>query len=261
MTVPHLNMDEAQNATGPYHDGEHRLIGRSSIMYNRSLACQARPSGSGATGFDYVGYFGATTTAPASSVQTNGDDASGPWQTCTTSATINTDAGSIPTPNTVFFRGSWAHEFRANIKLGATLTTARYWIGLFRATPMALTANPTTADIAAFRYDTGLDGTAFLRTVTANNVASTVTALTAADGAAVSASKRFDLRIKIEAIQGAAPNKVMFYIDDTLVRVELATLPRADQYLMPIAAVRCLAGSAARAITINQIINSTTPVY
>jgi hypothetical protein len=253
--IGRLSSDEFIQATGPYHDGEHRLLGR--MLYNRQQAVYARPSG---IVMDYVNMPGATTTPEGTG--TNADDSTGPYVRWTTSTTINTDAGQPFTPATVFGRASWGAEFRANIKIGATLTNARYFVGLFSADPMA-SADPAV-HAAAFRYDTVADGTAFWRLYsndgTTTGLVTPLTATIQRGVGTIVASQRYDLRIKIEALQGAAPNKIVFFINDKLVGFHSYELPGATTYIMPWAQVRCLAASAARTIDINQIILNTQPI-
>jgi hypothetical protein len=253
VTVNRLNHDEFRQATGPYHDGDHRILGR--MFYNRQQGYYARPSG---TVVDLVNMPGATVTPEGTA--TNADDADGAWTRWATSTTNDSDAGPTLTPATVFARPSWGIEARAWVRFQTSVATMRAWVGCVASDPMG-SSDPAIHG-AAFRYDTGagIDTTAFWRCWTNDGSGAGSVTITTVP---IALATKYDLRIKVEALQGAIPNKVMFFINDTLVATHMTNLPGATgtPYVMPWAQVRhIVAGGTASAIEINQFIFNSQPI-
>lgn len=170
----------------------------------------------------------------------NADAADGCWLRISTTAT-NGNVAKINTPNVV--RRDWLPEAAFFAKVGATLTSARHWVGLFSGDPSG-SATPSL-HLAGFRYDTAADGTAFWRCVTAAGSATqTVTVTTVA----VTASAAYRLRIT-----SADANTVDFFINDVLVARHTTNLPTATTALQLWAAVTALSASA-RTLDVNRII-------
>lgn len=108
------------------------------------------------------------------------------------------------------------------VRIGTTITNIRHWFGLFSATPA--TASDPVIHGMGFRYDTGVDGTAFWRCWTNDGVAGgTVTTTTVA----FTADTTYRLMIVVDA--GGA--SIRFYIDDVLVATHVADLPAVAQNL------------------------------
>jgi hypothetical protein len=115
-------------------------------------------------------------------------------------------------------RGIWVCRF----KTGSDITSIRFWLGLFTASP-ASASDPASHHIAAFRYDTGVDGTAFWRTVTKDGT--TINA--AASSIAIAADTIYIFRIELDA------SAVRFYSGTTLVATHTTNLPTSSQTMGP----------------------------
>jgi hypothetical protein len=124
--------------------------------------------------------------------------------------------------------GIWVCRF----KTGADITNIRLWLGLFSGNPSGA-ADPAL-HIAGFRYDTGVDGTAFLRTVTKDGT--TINA--AASTLAMAADTKYLLRIELDA------SEVRFYSSGTLLATHTANLPTASQTMAPCVTLTNLAASS-----------------
>ena len=97
---------------------------------------------------------------------TSADDASGTWLNNATTTTSGNASGIVSAVFAIV-RRDWQPEYMTRIKTDPTaITSLRYWIGLFSASPDAIARGTGTIHMAAFSYDTGIDGTAFWRTVT-----------------------------------------------------------------------------------------------
>jgi hypothetical protein len=115
-------------------------------------------------------------------------------------------------------RGVWVCRF----KTGADITSIRLWLGLFTASP-STASDPASQHIAAFRYDTTADGTAFWRTVTKDGT--TINA--AASSLAIAADTIYLFRIELDA------SEVRFYSGTTLLATHTANLPTSSQTMAP----------------------------
>lgn len=159
---------------------------------------------------------------------TNTDDADGPWINQATTATTGNASGWVPAAY-VYTRPGWRPDVRMRIKTVAAgdLSGVRLLFGLFSAVPDAI--NPGTLHGAWFRYDTGIDGTAFWRTCTGAGAAPTVATTTVA----VAAATVYRMRIEFVGPRGGNPTSIRFYINDVLVSTHVATLPLANQTMSP----------------------------
>jgi hypothetical protein len=100
------------------------------------------------------------------------------------------------------------------------LTAVRHWVGLFSTSPDA--SGTPNIELAAFRYDTGIDGTAFWRCVTiAGTGTSNETTVTTV---AVAVVKHTFCTMLLAAT-------VEFYVDDVLVATHTTYLPALATYL------------------------------
>lgn len=230
-----LGMDNVSGRPRAFIEGEDRLmphvdevIGSGKrrmwgIQQNASLTTIAQ------TGF-----------ATAPTVNTPGagavvhDDASGNGQFIeyATGATLNADAGWL---SSAFSQTQRIYRFiyDAWIKTGADVTNVRFWIGMFSATPMA-SATPAI-HAAAFRYDTGADGTAFWRIVTIDGTTTNAQATTQS----IAANTVYRLRI----VWLAGTNTVRFLINGTDFGSSTGNLPTTTQNLGHVEQVRALAAA------------------
>ena len=149
----------------------------------------------------------------------NADDSTGPWLQHTSGAVAGNASGVISTAFTLFQRG-WSTSGLFHCRHSGDTLAQRVWIGFFSGNPDA-SATPSL-HLAAFRYDTAADLTAFWRCVTAAGTATqTVTETTVAVTANAANVFRIDMR----------PNDVKFYINITLVATHTTNLPTATQGL------------------------------
>ena len=129
------------------------------------------------------------------------------------------------------FRRDQVPEATFTVKTGTVITNLRTWVGFASTASTMLSqdlpgSGGSSLHCAAFRYNTGVDGTAFWRTVTADGSAETVTTTTAA----VTTNTRYILRIVTSA------SDVKFYVDGTLVATHTTNLPGASTNLQWLAA-------------------------
>lgn len=165
------------------------------------------------TGHTSVGMIGAPTITSAAGAA-SGDTINRPMLTIATGAVAN-GVAEVITPSMNFIRRCWSPTLVFPFLIPNPATNVRIWIGIFNASLAALAANPTTQHVAALRYDTGLDGTAFWRSVTCDGATANVNTTTAAVVAAAESVYRFEM-------EGAVVN---FYIDDVLIAQHVANLP------------------------------------
>jgi hypothetical protein len=172
--------------------------------------------------------FAVTTTTFA-----NLEDATGVYADYSTAAAAGSDAyifsGSLT-------RRDYEPSFVATFKTGTAITDVRHWIGLFSAFSFG-SATPAI-HYAAFRYDTGADGTAFWRCVTDSGTGAPTVTTT---GVAVATNTRYRFAISMTS------TSVYFYINNLLVATHTATLPGAATNLQMESGVRAL-GAAVRSL-------------
>lgn len=186
------------------------------------------------TTISQIGYATVPTvnTSTAAAVH---NDASGNGQFIEydTSATINTNSGWI---SSAFSQSQRIYRFiyDAWIKTGADITSVRYWMGMFSATPMA--ASDPAVHAAAFRYDTGVDGTAFWRAYT-NDAVSTGTVTTG--GVAIAANTAYRLRI----VWATGTATVRFFVNGTNIANHTTDLPTTTQDLGHVEQIQNLAAA------------------
>ena len=107
----------------------------------------------GATTVSTVGLAAAPTR---NNTLSNGDDANAPWLTHTTGSSSGNSSGVISAAFTIL-QSSWSPQYYTNVKTGATITSIRYWVGLFSANPDS--SSTPAANYVAFRFDTGASDT------------------------------------------------------------------------------------------------------
>jgi len=132
-------------------------------------------------------------------------------------------------------RRDWLPVFSARVLTHSNIASTRLWLGLFSTDPKS-TGAATAIHCAAIGYDTGIDGTAFWRSITSNGAAETRTAL----ATAIATSTSYTIRIECQA------SSVLFYINDVLVRTETSTLPTSTQLLGVALRITTLTGAAKR---------------
>lgn len=150
-----------------------------------------------------------------------------------TGAVINVNSGWI---STAFSQSQRIYRFiyDAYIKTGADIANVRYWMGMFSATPMAA-ADPAV-HAAAFRYDTGVDGTAFWRAYT-NDAVTTGTVTTTTTAIAINTT----YRLRIVWAVGTAT--VRFFINGVSVASHTTDLPTTTQNLGHVEQIQNLAAA------------------
>lgn len=185
-------------------------------FYTRREMQYLKDGGSGVATFTTLGHAAPTTSGTISGVDTTNN----PFARFVTGASSGNSAGVI---SGAILRRDWDVDITFHINTGNTITDYRLWAGMTSADLNAV-ATPTTQHVAAFRYDTGVDGTAFWRTVTNDGVgAATVTTTTTAFASATS----YRLRVRTSTSRG----DIRFYIDDVLVATHTATRPGNTTYL------------------------------
>lgn len=163
----------------------------------------------------------------------NADDSEGPWISHTTGS-VSGNATSVRSdllPTAV--RRDWQPDIEFMVKLGATISSYRFWAGLFDAVPNS--ASDPTLNGAAFRYATDVDGTAFWRCWSNDNSGGGSVTTTSV---AVAANGTYRLRIKCNA------SDIEFYIDDVLVATHSSNLPVATTMLGYNISLATLTGSS-----------------
>jgi lysophospholipase L1-like esterase len=189
--------------------------------------------------------FGALTTLPTftdSAAAANTDDEFCSRRSINTTAILN-NASKVLSAFTLVRRG-WMPEFTAVVKTGGTLTTVRYWIGLFSADPSG-SASPAIS-LAAFRFDTGAPDTNW---AVATKDGTTLNAKGTA--IAITASTIYELAIVARGTAGSAPTSYDFYINDFPAGSLTANLPATGLVLGVGATVTALA-AAARSIELSR---------
>ncbi|WP_239404564.1 hypothetical protein [Frankia sp. Cj3] len=173
----------------------------------------------------------------------NADDADGPLIGYT-SDTTNRTMGWVSSNFSGYAQAQWAPLFYARVKTDpSAVTSVRYYIGLASSDLSSLSADPTTQHAAAFRYDTGLDGTAFWRSVTCDGTAAEVQATTQA----IAVDTAYHLVVEVNAARTA----VRFLINDVLLTTHTTRVPGASTGLGYF--VRLVNLGAARAIKVGRV--------
>lgn len=190
----------------------------------------------------------APTVATTNITASADDQAAGPLAKYLTTAAASVDAGVITAFGPVQAR--WAPLFYARIQTDASaITSTRLAVGLVSA-DVASNAGPastgayTTAQVAMFRFDTGVDGTNFWRTVTGNATTATVTTTTAA----IAADTSYELVIEVNS----AGTSIRFWVGTTLVATHTTNLPSTSAALGVTARLRTLTTSA-RALRLGRL--------
>lgn len=143
---------------------------------------------------------------------TSEDRADGPLLRTPTNGTINNVAGVLSSGFAVV-QPSWLPEYTTTLVLGPAVDFVRVWAGLFSADPGGHAAPPIR--IAAFRYDTTLDGTVW-RCVTSDGTNRTETATTVA----ITAGQRYQLRVRF-----VDAGTVEFYINGAWATTHASNTP------------------------------------
>lgn len=120
------------------------------------------------------------------------------------------------------------------IKTYTDITNMRLWLGVSSVDPSS-ESNPASAHMAAFRYDTGVDATAFWRVCTKDGTTMNAQATTAA----ITADTRYEGRVAFPDLNTAA-----FYLNGSLVGTSTTNLPAAATGLLVVASCTNLAASA-----------------
>lgn len=175
----------------------------------------------GAASITTVGLLAAPTLTATT---TTADSIDGKWMNHATTAIIGNASGVIAALFTIV-RRDWETEYITTIRTDPTNTSVRYWMGLFSAAPDLIVRGIGTIHIAAFSYDTGIDGTAFWRTCTSGGGVNTFTTTTTTQS--IQPNTKYIMRI----VCSNTSNDIKFYINNTLVSTHSATLPTSTQLL------------------------------
>lgn len=184
----------------------------------------------GGTGFEYSGIDAARWDASGSTI-VNGDDSDGPAVTFTTSGALYGSA--MMRTRDVVARAEWGTSITWRVKTGASIANYRVHAGLF-AGVLPQSVASYSVELAAFRYSTDVDGTAYWRCLTCDG--SSTTSTTAATAIATSTS--YLLRIDVTT------SSVLFYINGTLVATHTTNLPAAATKLSAIVSLVALTAAA-----------------
>ena len=190
----------------------------------------------GATTITTVG-GAATLSQVGTATPSSQDNSTRPREQHLTGA-VSGNAGGRQTSATIIQR-SWGGGMCMAYSMGPNISNVRHWCGLSSAA-LDQVGTPTTEHVAAFRYDTGVDGTAFWRTVTCDG--SAVTTTTTSVAAANDTTKPGGWNMRIEWDTG----NVYFYIDDALVSTHTTNLPGSTTMLGVRASVTTLTTAAKR---------------
>lgn len=196
----------------------------SDLYANREMQALAN---AGAATLTTVGFTAAPTVT---GTQTSTDDADGPWNNFASGA-VSGNVGGLNSAATVAQR-NWNPEFVAYIKLPATITSCRYWIGLFSGAPTGADTN-ASVHAAGFRFSTGAGDTTWQCVTCDGSTQSTVDSTVAA-----TASTAYRLRVRLQASQ------VLFYVNDVLRRTATVNLPAVATMLSWYATVTTTASQA-----------------
>lgn len=194
--------DGADGATGPAG------ADASFVTKRRSGFVQTDRAGASATThITNVGNVGATVNASSTA---SGEDSDGPALNFTTATTINNTARLrlITAP----FRMDHLPHFLTAIKMPASLTGGRTWIGLTTADPAA--SDSPANNSAMFRYTNGVDTnwTCITRDGATDNPQDS--------GVTVTGGGLYILEVKV-----VSTSSIEFYINGTLVKTLIANLP------------------------------------
>lgn len=160
----------------------------------------------GLTTFSAVGMPAPTVDGGSS----DGDHLAGPFLIHSTGTTPGNTAGLLSSSYSQT-RRVWRPRFETLLRVGGTVTQMRLWAGLFSADPSS-SSGTGALHLAAFRYATDVDGTAFWRCVTADGASATVTTTTAA----FASSSDYLLELELDA-DADTPSEVRFYVNKALV--------------------------------------------
>ena len=186
----------------------------------------------GAATITTVGFAAAPTTN--GTLATGDDNTYGPLLVLVTGSSNGNTAYLHGTFSIV--QRAWLPIFATRMYAHSTITNQRSWFGLFSADPTGF-STPTTVHLAAFRYATDVDGTAFWRCVTcdgASNVTTTTTSV------AYIASTGYNLLITCDA------SSVQFAIDDVVVATHTTNLPGINTLTGPFDGITTLTAASTR---------------
>jgi hypothetical protein len=202
----------------------------------------------GAASFQTWGCAAPTVTTPgAAAAQT--DSSTGNQVQISTNTTSGNVASIVPSVGTGTHSRPWLSPlFFARMATDSTITSLRLVVGMSSAdisgnAGPASTGTYTTAAGAWFRYDTGVDGTAFWRCVTGSGSNATVTTTTVA----VAASTVYNLTIEF-----TGNTSVQFRINSAVVATHTTNLPSTSQTMGYQVSVTTLT-TAARLLRLNHL--------
>lgn len=164
-----------------------------------------------------------------------------PYARIQTGAVSGNSGGIRPTNyggNGEAVRTEWFPDYMHRFGMGASIASIRSWQG-FTSASLDAVATPTTQHVAAFRFDTSVDGTNFWRCVTcdgASNVTTTTTTV------AMAINTYYKLRIEF-----TSASECTFWINDVLVATHTTNLPGSTTLISPISRIATLTSQLRRA--------------
>jgi len=168
--------------------------------------------------------IGGARNAKTSGTSSDAANANGSYLVLTTTASINKDVYVYTTTDDLAARRDSLPIWITRILTGAAVTNIRMWIGFNCNERNAMRAGSApTGSTAAFRYDTGADGTAFWRFVTCDAGGTTTTTTTTV---AVTAATDY-----VMAIDMSESGHVKALIDGVQVADHTTNLPDATDFL------------------------------
>lgn len=192
------------------------------MLTKRLMQWMADPGSTGVSN-----YTGFSLGSSVGGTRTNADDNDGFWVKFETASASTSDVTyldfNIGSP---VYKRSFLPDLTYRVKSGPVVTNIRWWVGMFSGDPSGSGA-PTNKDFAAFRYDTGVDGTAFWRCVTDDQPNAVSSPTTTTTGVAIAVDTLYNLRIDMDA------SAVRFYINSALVATHTTNLPALNTGLAP----------------------------
>jgi hypothetical protein len=165
---------------------------------------------------------------------TDDNDADARWIRIATGATIGASV-AVQASTGILPRRTWNVCHVTRMKTYTSVADVRFWVGMFSAGSNPVNAaDPASAHLAAFRYDTSTDGTAFWRCCTKDGTTISVTTTSVA----VATDTMYLLWVEMDA------SEVRFFIDQSLVATHTSNLPGTTTGLGPAVCLTTLVASA-----------------
>lgn len=164
---------------------------------------------------------GSNATADQVGATASDVDTTHPFERQQTAASSGAAAGRIS--STAVTQRSFTPTYTWHGSTVGNVTNIRFWVGLVNGDVSAVNTPNSTEVIAAFRYDTGVDGSAFWRCVTYNAVPGDLTVT--ASSVAVTTNTLYEFTIEMDA------SEVRFYINGNLEATHTTDLPATGTHM------------------------------